>query len=113
MLVLDTKMLVLDTNVWGSIMVMTGVPVVSVAILAFLFALVVLFSEGKWRLGLLAVSVGWFAASAFTSQFAPLHIGHVLGGLVMTGGLAAMMWRVRSWLDRLDAGRSHAGHREP
>ncbi len=99
-------MLVLDTNAWGWIMVMAGVPVVSVAILTFPFVLVVLFSGCGWRFGLLAVSAGWFAVSAFTSEFAPLHIGHVLGVLLMTGGLAAMISRVRSWLDRLDAGRS-------
>jgi signal transduction histidine kinase len=99
-------MLVLDTNVWGAIMVMAGVPVISVAILAFLFVLVVLFSAGWWRSGLLAVSTGWFAASAFTSELEPLAIGHVLGVLLMTGGLAAMISRVRSWLERLDAGRS-------
>ncbi len=99
-------MLVLDSNVWGAIMVMAGVPIVSVAILAFLFVLVALFSEGSWRLGLLAVVVVWFAASAFTSEFAPLHIGHVLGVLLITGGLGAMISRVRSWLDRLDAARS-------
>jgi signal transduction histidine kinase len=99
-------MLVLDTNMWGWIMVMAGVPVLSVAILAFLFVLVVLFSERQWRLGLLAVSAGWFAASALTSELAPLDTSHVLGVLLMTGGLAAMISRVRSWLDRLDAGRS-------
>ncbi len=99
-------MLFLDTNVWGAIMVMAGVPVVSVAILAFLFVLVVLFSGGQWRFGLLAVCAGWFAASAFTSEFEPLALGHVVGVLLMTSGLAAMIARVRSWLDRLDAGRS-------
>lgn len=99
-------MLVLDANVWGSIMVLAGVPVLSAAILAFLFVLVVLFSNRWWRLGLLAVSAGWFAASTFTSELAPLAIGHVLGVLLMTGGLAAMISRVRSWLDRLNAGRS-------
>lgn len=99
-------MLVLDTTVWGAIMVMASVPVLSVAILAFLFVLVVLFSERLWRLGLLAVSAGWFAASAVTSDLEPLTISHIVAVLLMMGGLAAMIARVRSRLDPANAGRS-------
>lgn len=99
-------MLMLDTTVWGGMMVLAGVPVISTAIMAFLFVLVVLFSDGYWRIGLLAFSAGWFAVAAFTSEMAPLALGHVLGVLLIAGGVAAMISRVRGWLGRLDMGRS-------
>jgi signal transduction histidine kinase len=99
-------MLVLDTTVWGGIMVLAGVPVLSTAIMIFLFVLVVLFADGYWRLGLLAATAMWFTLSGFTSEAAPLTLGHVLGVLLIAGGLAALIARVRGWLGRLDAGRS-------
>lgn len=99
-------MLMLDTTVWGAMMALAGVPVISTAIMAFLFVLVVQFSNGAWRLGLLAYSAGWFAISSLTSDMVPLALGHVLGVLLITGGVAAMISRVRAWFDRMDMGRS-------
>lgn len=99
-------MLALDTTAWGAIMVLAGVPVLSTAIMIFLFVLVVMFAEGIWRLVLISTTAMWFTLSAFTSEFAPLTLGHVLGVLLIAGGLAALIARVRGWLGRLDAGRS-------
>lgn len=99
-------MLVLDTTVWGGMMVLAGVPVLSAAIMIFLFVLVVLFAEGFWRLGLLTVTAVWFILAGFTSEATPLALGHILGVLLIAGALAALIARIRGWLGRLDAGRS-------
>lgn len=99
-------MLVLDTTVWGGMMVLAGVPVLSAAIMIFLFVLVVLFADGYWRLGLLAATAAWFILSGFTSEATPLALGHILGVLLIAGGLAALIARIRGWLGRLDAARS-------
>jgi signal transduction histidine kinase len=103
---LPGAMLVLDTTAWGAMMLLAGIPVISTAIVAFLFVLVVQFSNGILRLGLLGYSAAWFAISSLTSDMVPLEVGHVLGVLLITGGLAAMISRVRGWFDRMDMGRS-------
>jgi signal transduction histidine kinase len=100
------SMLVLDTTVWGGMMVLAGVPVISTAIMIFLFVLVVLFAEGFWRLGLLGVTALWFILAGFTSESTPLTLEHVLGVLLIAGALATLIARIRGWLGRLDAGRS-------
>ncbi|MGZ5385111.1 MAG: sensor histidine kinase [Acidimicrobiia bacterium] len=111
------SMLLLDTTVWGVIMVLAEDPSVSAVVLAFLAVLVALFSDGAWRAAFLTASAGWYGLSVFgTDQLVPVSassslpsmtsLGHVMGVLLITGGMAAMIIRVRGWLGQLDAGRS-------
>ena len=101
------SMLLLDTTVWGVIIALAKDLSVSAAVLAFLAVLVVLFSDGAWRVGFLAASAGWYGlAVGRTDQLVPISLGPVLGVFLITGGMAAMIVRVRGWLGRLDAGRS-------
>lgn len=101
------SMLLLDTTVWGVIIVLAGDPSLSAAVLAFLAVLVVLFSDGSWRGVFLAAAAGWYGFSVVgTDQTAPVSLGQVAGVFLITGGMAAMIIRVRGWLGRLDAGRS-------
>ena len=101
------SMLLLDTTVWGVIMVLAKAPPFSAAVLAFLAVLAVLFSDGSWRAGFLVCAFGGYGTSIVTvGEAVPVELGHVVGVLLMTGGLAAMIVRVRSWLGKLDAGRS-------
>jgi signal transduction histidine kinase len=101
------SMLLLDTTAWGVIMVLAKDPSLSAAILAFLAVLAVLFSDGLWRAGFLAAATAWYGAAALsTRQLMEVSIGQVVGVLLITGGMAAMIIRIRAWLGRLDAGRS-------
>jgi hypothetical protein len=101
------SMLLLDTTVWGVIIVLTADPSLSAAVLAFLAVLSVLFSDGAWRVGFLAASAGWYGLSVVgPGQLVPIELGQVVGVLFVTGAMAAMIIRVRGWMGRLDAGRS-------
>ena len=101
------SMLLLDTIVWGAIMILAKDPSLSAAILAFLAVLAVLFSDGLWRAGFLSASAGLYGISLLgTKQIVPVSLGQVIGVLLITGGLSAMIIRIRSWLGRMDAGRS-------
>ena len=101
------SMLLLDTTVWGAIMVLAQEPSVSAAILASLAVLAVLFSDGPWRAGFLLAAAALYVVSVLeTAPLGPRSLGQVFGVFLISGGLAAMIVRVRSWLGRLDAGRS-------
>jgi signal transduction histidine kinase len=99
------SMLLLDTTVWGVIIVRASDPSISAAVLAFLAVLAVLFSDGAWRGGFLAVAAGWYGFSVVGAA-QPVSLGQVAGVFLITGGMAAMIIRVRGWMGRLDAGRS-------
>ncbi len=101
------SMLLLDTTVWGAMMVVAGDPVISAVSLAFLFVLAVLFSDGYWRLSLLAGAAAWYALSVLIAQDLVTDSYRQMAGVfLISGGLATMIHRVRAWLGRLDAGRS-------
>ena len=101
------SMLLLDTTVWGVIMVLAKAPQFSAAVLGFLAVLAVLFSDGSWRVGFVVGAFGGYGISILTvGDAVPVELGQVVGVLLVTGGLAAMIVRVRSWLGKLDAGRS-------
>ena len=101
------SMLLLDTGVWGAIMILAKDPSLSAAILAFLAVLAVLFSDGFWRAGFLSSSAGLYWISVLgTKLIVPVSLGQVVGVMLITGSLSAMIIRVRGWLGRLDAGRS-------
>jgi signal transduction histidine kinase len=97
----------IDATVWGVIMLMTAVPVLNTAIMAYLFVLVALLSGGLWRLGLLATVAGWYALSVLLGdQTTPLGVGHVVGVVFVVGGLAGLISRVRGQLATLETERS-------
>jgi signal transduction histidine kinase len=101
------SMLLLDTTLWGAVMVKAGDPTISAASVAFLFVLAVLFAHGLWRVGFLAVSTVWYAVSMIEPESAtPGSLGRVAGVFLITGGLAMMIHRVRQRVGRLDAERS-------
>lgn len=101
------SMLLLDLTVWGGITFLSHVPVLTTAILAFLAVVVVFFSDGRWMAGLLWYAGGWYAVAYFSTEtFTVTAIGTFSAVALVVGGLAAMMFRVRTWLGRLDANRS-------
>ncbi|MEX2278867.1 MAG: HAMP domain-containing sensor histidine kinase [Acidimicrobiia bacterium] len=99
--------LVLDLTVWGGTMVLAQDPTVSTSLLAFLAVLSVLFSTGRVLAGFLAYAAIWYSIAHFRSDppsFA--SIGSLLAVLLIIGGLAAMIIRVRRWLARIEVGRA-------
>jgi signal transduction histidine kinase len=101
------SMLLLDSTLWGGIMVVAGIAVINAAIVALLYVLTVMFSHGYWRIGFMAAATGWYVASVMTSsQFGPAMIGESVGVVMIALGLAALVFRVQTWLGRMDAQRS-------
>ena len=101
-------MLALDLTIWGSLMLMMSeYPMVATASLAFLSVLAVLFSDGRWMTACLLYVNTWFAISFFAGEGLNVEAAGVFAAVVFTvGGLAAVMYRVRSWLGQLDGNRS-------
>jgi signal transduction histidine kinase len=101
------SMLAIDTTVWGAIMVLVDAPRLETASLAVLFVLVSLFAHGHWRVGFLVYSAGWYATSYFLKgEFGVGSAGELFGILLIIGGVAVIIGRVRGWLGRLEADRS-------
>lgn len=102
------SMLFLDLTLWGSLMLfMTDLPVVTSVSLTFLAVQAVLFADGYWLAGFLAYGVGWYAISYFIGEGLSIESTPVFAAVIFTaGGLAAVMFRVRGWLGRLDGNRS-------
>ena len=102
------SMLALDLTIWGSLMLlMSDYLSVATASLAFLSLLVVLFSDGLWMAAFLVYVGAWYWISFFGGAGLTIESAGVLAAVVFTvGGLAALMYRVRGWLGRLDGNRS-------
>jgi two-component system, OmpR family, sensor histidine kinase ResE len=67
----------------------------------------VFFSEGRWMAGLLAYNAMWIVtASLNTSGNTAEALGVLSGSLFTLGAIAVVIFRVRTWLARLDANRS-------
>ncbi len=101
-------MVLSDMTVWGAVwLALAGYPIVITASLAFLTVLAVLFVDGYWLVGLLVYVSGWYGASHFgTAGFSSESLSAFLAVVLTIGGLAVLIFRLRSWLGRLDANRS-------
>jgi signal transduction histidine kinase len=100
-------MLVIDTTVWGGIMVLAEMATIAVATLALLVTVIVLLSDGYWRIALLAYLLGWYAYSHFgNAVFDAASIGLFIGVVLLAGAIGAIVYRIRVWLGNLDAHRS-------
>jgi signal transduction histidine kinase len=102
------SMLFLDLTLWGSLMLlMKDMPVVTTVSVTFLAVQVVLFADGYWMAGFLAYIGTWYGISYFLGQGLNMESSPMFSAVVLTvGGLAAVMYRVRGWLGRLDGNRS-------
>lgn len=101
-------MLALDLTVFGWVMVLiSDIPAITTASLAFLTLLTVLFSTGKWTAVFLAYLVVWYGISFFTAAGMTAEtVGYFPAVLFTVAGIALVMLRVKGWLGRLDANRS-------
>ncbi len=101
-------MLVLDVTLMGLMTASAGAdPAGMTAALAFMVMLTVLFSEGRWMVGLVFYTAVWFAGSSiYSTGFTAKTLGSLSGSLFSLGAIAVVVYRVRTWLARLDANRS-------
>lgn len=101
-------MLALDLTVFGWVMVLiSDIPAITTASLAFLTLLTVLFSSGKWTAVFLAYVAFWYGISFFTAAGVTAEtVGYFPAVLFTVAGIALVMLRVKGWLGRLDANRS-------
>ncbi|MEX1006184.1 MAG: HAMP domain-containing sensor histidine kinase [Acidimicrobiia bacterium] len=101
------SLLAIDTTVWGAIILITNDPVTGTAMLALLLALVVAFVDGPMRILFILNSLAWYAVSFFDREGLSVgSLGRLIGVVLITGALAAIMARIRTGLGRLEANRS-------
>ncbi|HVR32611.1 MAG TPA: histidine kinase dimerization/phospho-acceptor domain-containing protein, partial [Acidimicrobiia bacterium] len=102
------SMLALDLTLFGWVMTLIAdSPAITTASLAFLVLLVVLFADGLWTFAFLAYIAVWYGLSHFGfAGFSAESWSTYLPVMFTVGGLAAVMWRIKAWLGRLDANRS-------
>ena len=101
------SLLAIDTTVWGAIIVFTNDPVTGTATLALLLALIVAFVDGPLRTVFILNSLAWYGVSFFTREgFTIGSSGRLIGVVLITGALAAIIARIRTGLGRLEANRS-------
>lgn len=101
------SVLILDLTLWGGTMVLSQEQTVNTSLLAFLAVVSVLFSAGRVLTGFLAYAATWYSIAHFRSnQLTSGSIGSLLAVLLIVGGLAAMIVRVRRWLGRIEGGRA-------
>lgn len=101
-------MLALDLTAFGWVMVLiSDIPAIVTASLAFLTLLAVLFSTGRWTVVFLAYLATWYGISHFTAAGLNSEAVTNFSSVLFTvAGIAVVMWRVKGWLGRLDANRS-------
>ncbi|HSJ28188.1 MAG TPA: HAMP domain-containing sensor histidine kinase [Acidimicrobiia bacterium] len=100
-------MLVIDSTVWGGIMVLAGIDAIAAATLTLLVTFAVLLSDGHWRAGLLAYAAAWYSYSHFADNpITPASVGPFIGVLLIAGASGTVVYRLRVWLEHLDAQRS-------
>ena len=102
------SMLIVDSTMIGVMMAASSAdPAGMTATVAFVVILVVFFSEGPWMVGLLAYNTLWIiVASVNSAGNTASTIGVLSGSLFTLGAIAVVVYRVRTWLARLDANRS-------
>lgn len=102
------SMLVVDSTMIGMMLVTSSVdPTAMTATVAFIALLVVLFSEGRWMVGLLAYNAIWLVAASIRHAGATAEsFGSLIGTVFTIGAIVVVMYKVRRWLGRLDANRS-------
>ena len=102
------SMLALDLTLWGWVMTLIAdFPAITAASLAFLVLLVVLFADGVWPFVFLPYIAFWYGLSYFGSSGFSAESWRTYSSVLFTvAGLAAVMWRIKGWLGRLDANRS-------
>lgn len=102
------SMLALDLTLWGWVMtVISDMPTVITASLAFLVLLTVLFADGAWNFVFLPYIVSWYGIAYFQGAGVSAETLNLFLSAVFTvAGLALVMWRIKSWLARLDSNRS-------
>jgi signal transduction histidine kinase len=82
-------------------------PSVMTGSFAFLALLVVLFTRGRWMVGLLGYITAWYvSADLGGAGLSASSLGSVAGSLLTVAAIVAVMISVRGWLGRLDADRS-------
>lgn len=100
-------MLLLDLTLWGAIPLISDDPVVNTGVYAFLLVLAALYADRYWLAGLVIYVTGWYGVSYFREEQVTAEVvGAFLSVLLITGGLAAVMYRVRVRLGQLDGNRS-------
>jgi len=101
-------MLVIDTTLMGASMVtINEFPSVMTGVIAFLALIVVLFSEGRWMVGLFGYLTALYVTAFLSASGASVEsLGNIVASLTSVAALVAVMIRVRRWLGRLDADRS-------
>ena len=102
------SMLALDLTLWGWVMTLIAdSPAITTAAFALLVLLVVLFAEGVWSFVFLPYIALWYGLSYFGSAGSSVESWSTYSSVLFTvAGLAAVMWRIKGWLGRLDANRS-------
>lgn len=102
------SMLVVDSTMIGLMMAASSAdPAGMTATVAFIVMLVVFFSEGRWMAGLLTYNALWIIVASIKSAGNTAETLGVLSGSLFTlGAIAVVVYRVRTWLARLDANRS-------
>lgn len=99
--------LVLDLTLWGGVMVLIQEPTIETALLAFLAVVSIVFARGWPMAAALTYGLTWYLISYFADRpFSLTSISELAAIVLVVGGLAAMVHRMRSWLARLDATRS-------
>lgn len=101
-------MLALDLTLWGWIMtLLTDLPAVTAASVAFLALITVIFSNGWWTGAFLVYLASWYGISFFTRTGVDLDsIMDFQSVLFTVAGLGLVIWRIKKWLGSLDASRS-------
>lgn len=102
------SMLVVDSTMVGVMIAAASVDPAGLAgTVAFMVMLVVFFSEGRWMVGLLIYNTLWFTvASVYSAGITAEAFGSLSGSLFTLVATAVVIYRVRTWLARLDANRS-------
>jgi signal transduction histidine kinase len=95
------------TLLGGLLLTIPGYPSVMTGTVGFLALVVVLFTEGRWRVGFLTYLAGWYAVAFLIGPgVTPDSIGDLAGSSLSLAAAVAVMIRVVGWLGRLDANRS-------
>jgi signal transduction histidine kinase len=101
-------MLLIDSTMIGLMTAFSSAnPAEMAATLTFIAILVILFSEGRWMVGLLLYNAVWFVGSSIAATGTTAEsLGSLSGNLFILGAVGVVIYRIRSWLGRLDANRS-------
>lgn len=101
-------MLLIDSTLAAvSMLTISDHPSTMSGTLAFLALVVVLFSEGRWMVGLLAYLTASYVIATLIGMGISLEtVGVTIASLFSLGAIVVVMIGIRRWLGRLDADRS-------